>query len=82
MSDPGDSSEETRTNALTAFLEARVREGFRIETRTDTHAIIAQAERRLSFLRRLFRPGAPGRQVISVDEHGEVTASPAEPLRS
>lgn len=82
VTDPDDSGEEIRTNALTVFLEARVREGFRVETRTDTHAIIAPANRRFMFLRRLFRPGEPGRQVIAVDEHGVVTASPAEPLRS
>jgi hypothetical protein len=79
MTSPNDSREEMRKRALTAFLEARVKEGFRIETRTDTHAIIGPA-RRLSFLDR-FRK-APGRQVISVDEHGEVTMRPAEPLRS
>jgi hypothetical protein len=82
MTAPDDSQQDARTSALTAFLDARVREGFRVETRTDTHAIIAPGEGRFSFLRRLFRPGATGRQVISVDEHGAVTASPAEPLRS
>ena len=63
------------------FLEARVREGFRIETRTDTHAIIAPADRPRSFLHRLRKPKTSERQVVSVDEHGEVTISPAEPLR-
>ena len=29
-----------RKNALDAFLETKVAEGFRIETHTDTHAII------------------------------------------
>jgi len=79
MTTPNDSREEMRKSALTTFLEARVKEGFRIETRTDTHAIIAPA-RRLSFLDR-FRK-APPRQVISVDDHGEVTMRPAEPVRS
>ena len=76
---PNDSHEEIRKSALTAFLEARINEGFRIETRTDTHAIIVPARRR-SFLNR-FRK-ASGRQVISVDDHGNVTMGPAEPLRS
>src|SRR6187399_1617818 len=35
-----DEREELRRRALTAFLDERVREGYRIETRTDTHAII------------------------------------------
>lgn len=79
---PSDPREEIRKNALTAFLQARVEEGFRIETRTDTHAIIVPADQSRSFLGRLRRAKAPARQVISVDEHGEVTMAPAEPLRS
>lgn len=82
MSHPTDPREETRRNALSAFLDARVGEGYRIETRTDTHAIIVPAARRWSFLDRFRGLPAQERQVISVDEHGEVTMSPAEPLRS
>ena len=82
MTRPSDSDEDVRKEALNAFLEARVREGFRVETRTDTHAIIVPAERRRSFLDRLRKAKAPQRQVVAVDEHGDVTASPAEPLRS
>lgn len=82
MSQPADAREETRRNALSAFLDARVGEGYRVETRTDTHAIIVPADRRWSFLDRFRRSPAQDRQVISVDEHGEVTMSPAEPLRS
>ncbi len=81
MTGPSDSQEEARKKALTAFLEARVEEGFRIETRTDTHAIIVAAERPRSFFDRLRRAKAPERQVVSVNEHGEVTTTPAEPLR-
>ena len=74
--------EELRRNALTAFLDARVREGYRVETRTDTHAIIAPADRRRSFLDLLRKPTVPERQVVSVDSAGEVSMRPAEPLRS
>ena len=81
MTGPSDSQEEVRKEALSAFLEARVREGFRIETRTDTHAIIVAADRRRSFFDRLRRAKPSERQVVSVDEHGEVTTSPAEALR-
>src|SRR6185295_9667638 len=35
-----DEREDARRRALTTFLDERVREGYRIETRTDTHAII------------------------------------------
>jgi hypothetical protein len=79
MTGTSDSQEQTRKNALSAFLEARVEEGFRIETRTDTHAIIVPA-RRWSFLNR-FRKTS-GRQVISVDDQGKLMVRPAEPLRS
>jgi hypothetical protein len=65
-----------RKTALDAFLETRLREGFEIETHTDTHAILVQ---RQSFLNR-FR--GRDRYVVSVDEHGEVTMIPAEPKRS
>lgn len=74
--------EEVRRNALDAFLEARVAEGYAIETRADTHAIIVPASGRSSFLDRFRKPSVPARQVVSVDEHGSVTTSPAEPLRS
>jgi hypothetical protein len=81
MTPPSDSREEHRKNALTAFLDARVSEGYRIETRTDTHAIIAPAGKGTSFLDRVRKPKVPARQVISVDSDGNVTMRPAEPLR-
>jgi hypothetical protein len=77
-----DSQEERRISALTAFLDERVTEGYRIETRTDTHAIIAQDHRAHTFLDRLLKRKVSERQVISVDSDGVVTTRPAEPLRS
>ena len=65
-----------RRDALTAFLEARLDEGYLVETRTDTQAIIVQ---RTSLFRR-FRPRV--RQLVAVDAAGEVTVEPALPLRS
>lgn len=67
-----------RATALDAFLATKVREGFEIETHTDTHAIVVE---RRSFLRRL-AGGAAHRYVVSVDEHGQITMIPAEPKRS
>ncbi len=81
MTGPTDHREEVRKEALSAFLEARLREGYRIETRTDTHAIIAPPDRARSFLHRLRRAKTAERQVVAVNEHGEVTMAPAEPLR-
>ena len=76
-----DEREELRRHALTAFLDERVREGYLVETRTATHAIIGPPDRRS--LRRLFRrPGSHARQVASVDLHGDVSVRPAEPRRS
>lgn len=73
--------ETFRRDALTAFLESRVDEGFTIESRTPTQAILAPA-RTWSPLRRFRKTEAPGRQVVQVDVSGKVTMSPAEPLRS
>jgi hypothetical protein len=77
-----DDREAHRKRALTEFLEERVREGYSVETRTDTHAIIAPADRRRSFLDLLRKPKVPARQVVSVDSDGEVSMRPAEPVRS
>jgi hypothetical protein len=69
----------TRRDSLSAFLDEKVDEGYTIESRTDTHAIIS---RRPKGLQR-FRGGAdPGRFVVEVDEHGVATMRPAEPRRS
>ena len=72
---------ERRKNALNEFLETRVAQGDRVESQTDTQAIIVVGGDRSSFLRRLRRRRAADRQVASVDEHGEVTMRTAEPTR-
>ena len=71
-----------RNRALEAFLETKVLEGYRIETHTGTHAIVITGSNRKRFLSRFRGPGAGDRYVISVDQHGEVTMIPAEPIRS
>jgi len=71
-----------RKDALDAFLETKVQEGFDIETHTDTHAIVVERGRRKSFLSRFRERGDDNRYVVSVDERGEVTMIPAEPKRS
>jgi hypothetical protein len=65
-----------RQDALDDFLERKVAEGFTIETRTDTHAIITEAGQ--PFWRRVHRGGGFRRHVVQVDEDGAVTMSPAE----
>ena len=69
----------TRRDRLTAFLDQKVEEGYVIETRTDTHAIIYRRPRGL----KRFTSGAdPGRYVVEVDENGIATMRPAEPRRT
>ncbi len=71
-----------RKDALDAFLETKLLEGFEIETHTDTHAIVVDRDQRKSFLNQIRGRAAANRYVVSVDEHGEVTMIPAEPKRS
>jgi hypothetical protein len=77
---------ERRKAALKAFLETKVRQGSRVESQADTHAIIIVGGRagflqRFPFLSRFLKLGAGSRQAVSVDEHGEVTTTPAQPKR-
>ena len=69
----------TRRDGLDAFLDAKIDEGYVIETRSDTHAIVF---RRPKGLRRFTRGQDPGRYVVEVDEDGIATMRPAEPRRT
>ena len=69
----------TRREALDTFLDQKVEEGYVIESRTDTHAIIS---RRPKGLKRLTSGADPGRYVVEVDEDGSATMRPAEPRRT
>lgn len=71
---------DTRKQALDVYLVGRITDGFHVETRTDTHAIITRKGLVAGLLERVGLNGRK-RQVISVDEHGIVTARPAEPVR-
>ena len=68
-----------RKAGLDAFLDEKLAEGFTIETRTDTHAIIF---RRPKGLRQFTSGHDPGRFVVEVDEDGRATMRDAEPRRS
>jgi hypothetical protein len=77
---PGEiDTDGTRKDGLDAFLAQKVAEGFTVETRTDTHAIVA---RRPKGLRRFTSGKDPGRFVVEVDEDGRATMRDAEPRRS
>jgi hypothetical protein len=69
----------SRREGLDAFLNQKVEEGYVIETRTDTHAIISQPPKGL---KRFTSGGDPGRYVVEVDEDGSATMRPAEPRRT
>lgn len=69
----------TRKHGLDSFLDEKIAEGFTVETRTDTHAIIF---RRPRGLRRFSSGDDPGRFVVEVDEDGRATMREAEPRRS
>ena len=69
----------TRKDGLDAFLDQKVEEGYAIESRTDTHAVIS---RRPKTLTRLTRGLEPGRYVVEVDEDGVGAMRPAEPRRT
>lgn len=74
-------SDATRTEALTSFLDGRAREGFHIETRTATQAVIVR-HRTVFLPLRPFRRGAGDiRLVVSVDSEGGITTVAAEPRR-
>ena len=69
----------TRRDGLDAFLDQKVKDGYVVETRTDTHAIIS---RRPKGLKRFTSGADPGRYVVEVDEDGRATMRPAEPRRT
>jgi len=69
----------TRRDGLDAFLDQKVEEGYVIETRSDTHAIIF---RRPKGVKGFTRRHDPGRYVVQVDEAGIATMRPAEPRRT
>jgi hypothetical protein len=71
---------DKRKQALDACLVGRCADGFHVESRSDTQAIITRKGLLAGLLERIGLDGRK-RQVISVDEHGTVTARPAEPVR-
>lgn len=72
---------DPRSAALDAYIAGRVAQGFRVETRTGAQAVIVRRHR-LYFVLHWFAGGlAEQRYVVSVDQHGEVAALAAEPVR-
>ena len=72
---------ESRSAALDAYIARRIAQGFRVETRTGSQAVIVRRHRLYFLLRWIARGSAEQRFVISVDQHGEVDALAAQPVR-
>lgn len=72
---------DRRGTALDEYLAARTAQGFRIETRTRTQAVIYRRKPTLFFLGWLGNGGGRERHVVSVDQHGTVTSIAAQPVR-
>jgi hypothetical protein len=74
------SRQDARYAALDAYLDDRRAEGYSVETRTVSQAVIVRRFR-LGFATRWFGRGGTRRLVISVDQDGTVTSIAAEPRR-
>ena len=71
---------DLRVAALDAYLSRQEADGYRVETRTAVQAVILR--QRWSWARRFTRTGVGQRRlVVSVDEHGEISAVAAAPRR-
>jgi hypothetical protein len=75
-----DDRDRQRKRALDVYLAARCSDGFQLESRTATQAIIAREGVGAGLHERIGLNGRR-REVISVDEQATVTARPAEPVR-
>jgi hypothetical protein len=72
---------EGRSAALDAYIARRAAQGFRVETRSGSQAVIVRRHRLYFLLRWVARGSAEQRFVISVDQHGDVDALAAQPVR-
>jgi hypothetical protein len=72
---------DARSVALEAYIARRGAQGFRVETRSGLQAVIVRRHPLHFVLRWIARERAEQRFVVSVDEHGEVAALQAQPLR-
>jgi hypothetical protein len=72
---------DARAAGLDTYIAQREAQGFRVETRSGTQAVIVRRHRLYFALRWLGHGLAEQRLVLSVDQDGEVAAIAAEPLR-
>jgi hypothetical protein len=72
---------DVRSAALDAYIDRRLAEGFRVETRSGTQAVIARRHKLYFVLHWFGREVAEQRYVVSVDAQGKVASLEAEPVR-
>jgi hypothetical protein len=72
---------DVRSAALDAYIAERGAHGFRVETRSGRQAVIVRRHPLHFALRWVSKDRAEQRFVVSVDEHGEIAALPAQPQR-
>lgn len=72
---------DARSVALDAYLARQAGQGFHVETRSGTQAVIVRRHRLHFALRWLPHGRGEERWVVSVDQHGEVSTLAAEPVR-
>ena len=72
---------DARSGALDAYLARRTKWGFHVETTSGTQAVIVRRHRLHFALRWLPHGRGEQRLVVSVDQHGDVSTLPAEPVR-
>ncbi len=72
---------DVRMEALDAYLAERESHGYSVETRTKTQAVIVRKHRFFFVLKWVGGGTGQQRHVVSVDEHGAVSAVAAEPVR-
>jgi hypothetical protein len=72
---------DTRSVALDAYIARREAQGFRVETKSGRQAVIVRRHPLHFALRWVSQERAEQRLVVSVDQHGEVVAQRAQPLR-
>jgi hypothetical protein len=70
-----------RSAGLDTYIAQQEAQGFRVETRSGTQAVIVRRHRLYFALRWLGHGLAEQRFVLSVDQHGEVAAIAAQPRR-
>ena len=76
-----DGAAESRSATLDAYIARRTEQGFRVETRSGSQAVIVRRHRLYFLLRWIARDSAEQRYVVSVDQHGEVDTLAAQPIR-